>query len=103
MIETAEIYFIWKSFTPDKRQWKPSTPVIEPQFVQIALPVPLDEKYFTNIEEIKEGKKNQPVLTLEGFRYCIDQFEKVMSDEPEQIDDESEYWDDFEWTKANTE
>jgi len=103
MIKTVDITFRWREFMPDRRQWKPSSPVFEPQFVQISLPVPLDEKHFANVEEMKEGKINQPILTLAGMKYCIDRFEEVMSDEPKQTDDESEYWDDFEWTKANTE
>lgn len=110
---TTKVYFKWVSFSPDKRQWKPSTPVIEPFDIGIVLDVPLTREYIYNSEQIiqiqleneaidvisaKLGFNNEPrpYLTPKGMRYCIDQFENEMSDkaEPTKVTaDDNEEWE----------
>lgn len=101
MLETIELRFVWKELQPDRRQWKPSSPMFNPVGVTVVIPVPADEKYFNNLTQLKESNSATPELTLTGMRYCIDQFENVMSDpDPEPIDIDIDFddgnWDDNE-------
>ena len=83
--------FRWISLEPDLRKWKPSRPVFEPQEMFVAVEVP--------DEHLTKGGH----LTLEGMRFCIDQFEGQMSEPTEMKADAKEDWDnkteseDEEW------
>ena len=79
------ITFLWKSVQPDKRQWKPSNPLLEPVDALVDIPVPLVHEYIANSEAILQAqlgaeKQEKPRLTPKGMRYCVDQLELVMSD-----------------------
>ena len=82
--------FRWTSLQPDLRKWKPSSPILEPQELFVAIDVP--------DELLTEGGHLLP----DGMRFCIDQFESVMGEPTTKVeveeDAESE-WDntDEEW------
>jgi len=82
--------FRWKSLQPDLRKWKPSSPVFEPHELFVSIEVP--DEFLT------DGGH----LTMEGMRYCIDQFEmqmgepvgaKVETEEDWEDTNEDEEWD----------
>lgn len=101
MTETIKVYFAWKSLQPDRRQWKPSMPTFEPSDVFVVVGVPGTVEYVYNLDEIQKAEKDgyiekyiDPILTLKGMRYCIDQFEKNMMDiEPEKENSDDEEWE----------
>lgn len=96
---TIKVYFRWVSLQPDRRQWKPSNPLLEPLDMVVCLEVPLQHEYIFNAEEIiskqlSNQSVEEPVLTPKGMRYCIDQFEAEMSDEPKKVEiDDTEEWE----------
>jgi len=66
--------FRWVSLQPDLRKWKPSSPIFEPHELFVSLEV--------SDEFLTEGGH----LTMEGMRYCIDQFEMQMGEKVQTID-----------------
>ena len=88
----------WKSFTPDVRQYKPSTPVIEfvPEPLVIAVDVPLQSDLVKNAEVIVAAQLTNQAepkahFTPMGMRYIIDQFEAVMKNGKPQEAEEEEF------------
>lgn len=103
---TITMYFNWKSFQPDRRQWKPSNPVIEVGGYFIAVEVPLSTDLIKNStaimsQQLTNQTEEQPILTPLGMRYCIDQFEAVMSDGAKDTTKTTN--DDDEWAKVEEE
>lgn len=74
--------FRWKSLQPDLRKWKPSSPVFEPHELFVSIEVP--DEFLT------DGGH----LTMEGMRYCIDQFEMQMGEPVSAKIETEEDWDD---------
>ena len=74
--------FRWKSLQPDLRKWKPSSPIFEPHELFVSLEVP--------DEFVSEGGH----LSVEGMRYCIDQFEMQMGEPVGAKVETEEDWDD---------
>ena len=82
--------FRWTSLQPDLRKWKPSSPIFEPHELFVSIEVP--------DEFVSEGGH----LSVEGMRYCIDQFEMQMGENAEveaeeDWDEETETNKDEEW------
>lgn len=99
---TIKVYFKWISLQPDKRQWKPSNPLLEPFDVGIAVEVPLKHEYIANSEfiisqQLANETNERPILTPKGMRYCIDQFENEMSDKQpdKQTEDDNTEWEEI--------
>lgn len=95
------VTFLWRSVQPDKRQWKPSSPLLEPVDMYVEVNVPLKHDYVSNAQVIIQAQLGatdvpKPRLTPAGMRYCIDQLEKVMSD-VSHAPVEVEFSDDEEW------
>lgn len=81
------VYLKWTTVTPDKRQWKPSMPILEPVKVLVKVHVPGE---YASIDE-----NNDVILSPEGMRYVIDQLENVMKDRIDTPDDnDTDDWDD---------
>lgn len=76
--KTVQVVFHWTSVQPDRRQWKPAMPVLEPVGVGIALDVPVGYVY-----SVPNNLSSLFTLTPQGMRWCIDQLEAVMG-EPEK-------------------
>jgi len=84
-VKMVKIKFLWNEFTPDVRAYKPSAPKLIPQSTFILLEVPLE--YIAEFND----KTKEVILTLDGMRFVINQFESVMQPKQERIDDG---WDD---------
>lgn len=105
-IPTIVMYFNWKSFQPDLRQYKPSNPLIEVGGYFIALDVPLTPDLIRNAtaimgQQLSNQTEEQPILTPLGMRYIIDQFEDVMSNKTKN--DTTESTDEDEWANVEEE
>lgn len=105
---TIKVYFKWVSLQPDARQWKPSNPLLEPIDIIIAVDVPVGREYIANVEDIIQKQlanetNERPILTPKGMRYCIDQFEKEMSNNrPEkQTEDDNTEWEEITDNQKN--
>lgn len=121
---TITMYFNWKGFAPDTRQYKPSAPYIEANHM-IAIDVPLSTDLIKNStaimsQQLTNQTEEVPLLTPLGMRYCIDQFEIAMSnvenkvvsestedgwadvEEEEVFDKSSKVSTDDEWDKSET-
>ncbi len=87
---TTTVYFAWKSVMPDRRQWKPSSPILELENTMVAVNIPLNKEHIYNFErvavELEQDKDVEPILTPLGMRYCIDELEKVMSETELPVD-----------------
>ena len=83
-MDIIPVVFKWISVQPDKRQWKPSQPILEPIDMYVRLDVP---KEFAEISQ--EAKV---ILNPAGMRFCVDALETAMSDpaKPDTSDDEFE-------------
>lgn len=97
---TKPIYFTWKTFAPDLRQYKPSNPQIEVNMI-IAIDIPLSVDLIKNStaimsQQLTNQTEEIPILTPLGMRYCIDQFEAVMSNEETKDESTDEDWGDVE-------
>lgn len=110
LLSPVMVGFKWSSFVPDKRQWRPSRPFIEPIEVFIQIEVPLDHEYIFNATEIpiarEKGDPFPVILTPKGLKYCIDEFEEVMQDvrpAPEKEDWESDEWKEDATSTPSTE
>jgi hypothetical protein len=83
------LYFEWASLMPDLRDYKPSSPLLYPKNIEIAVEVPEE---FVAIKD-----ENRQVLTLDGMRFVVDKFESVMGkkiDVKSEVEDEDwENWD----------
>lgn len=99
----------WKSFSPDCRPYKPSTPQLEfAEPLKIVVDVPLINELIKNAGVISAAQlTNQsepiPQFTPLGMRYIIDQFESAMKNgEPEQEETAKadEWEDDIHETKT---
>ena len=90
-MENIPVIFKWISVQPDKRQWKPSQPLLEPVDVFIRLDVPEEFAEITSTSKV--------ILSAAGMRFCVDTLEAVMSD-PAKPDNSSE---EFEKTKKEPE
>lgn len=92
-INSAKFYFLWNSLQPDVRAYKPSNPLLTPtKPITIEVLVPLDPPLIVNAREIsRQTISNQdiadPVLTPLGMRYIIDQFEFVMSNPKNEVEE----------------
>ena len=102
MTPTLLYKFMWKQFVPDRRAYKPSAPVIETNCA-IGVQVPLTPEFILNAVDIMQaqiasgnGEVPDPVLTPLGMRYCIDQFEMVMSDPTTDTTNDTTAWDEGE-------
>ena len=73
--------FRWISLEPDWGNYKPVKPLLEPQELFVAIDVP--------DEHLTKGGH----LTVEGIKFCIDQFQAAMADKKTD-DDSVEDWDD---------
>jgi len=82
--------FLWESVTPDKRQWKPSMPVLKPVNIYVQVSVPRFLTVPSNDTELAI------FLTPTGMRYAIDQLESVMSEHPIMTErgDDKEEWEE---------
>jgi len=97
-----KINFAWESLTPDRRQWKPGMPVLKPMDCVVVVEVPLKGEYIDNAVNIIQAQLGNnsalelPLLTPKGMRYCINQLENVMTDEPvvKKQEDDNENWDE---------
>lgn len=105
---TVKFYFKWVSLQPDRRQWKPSNPLLEPFDIGIVVEVPLKHEYIYNTEQIIQNQLEnagelRPYLTPKGMRYCIDQFENAMNDnQPEkQTEDDDTEWEEIADNQKN--
>jgi hypothetical protein len=94
------VNFVWESLQPDRRQWKPSMPLLKPMDCIVSVKVPLEQKYIDNAEDIIQFQLgfNQanplPILTPAGMKYCIDRFECVMVEQPvEKVDLSDDEWE----------
>lgn len=106
-IPTLKLIFLWNGFSPDHRQYKPSNPTITAGY-HIQVEVPLTSDLIANSvkiisQQLVAGQDNEaPILTPLGMRYCIDQFEAVMSntmqeeEKPDQPKEDTSSWDDSE-------
>ena len=91
---------LWKSVQPDRRQWKPSSPLLEPVDALVDIPVPLKHEYIANSEAIIQSQLSadgqpKPRLTPMGMRYCVDQLEKAMGDVSHAVVEQE--FSDKEW------
>lgn len=107
-IPTLKLTFIWNGFSPDHRQYKPSNPNITCSY-PVVIEVPLTLDLIANSmkivsQQLVAGQDNDnPILTPLGMRYCIDQFEAVMSNTMQEKEDtkpteDTSDWDDGEET-----
>lgn len=101
-IKTIRLLFDWASFMPDRRDFKPSSPIFYPKNISIAVDIPIE--YFIDNEKINDSDFT-PILSVAGMRYVVDQFELVMSDscvaaEPNQEWEENWKDSDVEETKS---
>jgi len=92
---TTTVYFAWKSVMPDRRQWKPSSPILELENTMVAVNIPLNKEHIYNFErvavELEQDKDVEPILTPLGMRYCIDELEKVMGESELPVDNNSNW------------
>ena len=101
---TLRVLALWKSFTPDARAYKPSTPVIEfPEPLIIAVEVPLKPELILNADVIMAAQlSNQaepkPHFTPMGMRYIEDIFETANGNSVQQEEkpEAEEDWEDEE-------
>ena len=103
---TLRVLALWKSFTPDARAYKPSTPVIEfPEPLIIAVEVPLKPELILNADVIMAAQlSNQaepkPHFTPMGMRYIEDIFEtangNIVQQEDWEKEETEEDWEDEE-------
>ena len=99
---TLRVLALWKSFTPDARAYKPSTPVIEfPEPLIIAVEVPLRPELILNADVIMAAQlSNQaepkPHFTTMGMRYIEDIFETANGNgvQQEEKPEAEEEWED---------
>lgn len=94
----------WRSVQPDRRQWKPANPLLEPIDTIIDVPVPLKHEYISNSQAIIQAQltsEDAPKarLTPRGMRYCIDELEKYMGNDSTGASSvvEVEFSEDDEW------
>jgi hypothetical protein len=84
-IPTIKVVALFKSFTPDPRPYKPSTPVMEfPEPLRVVIEVPLSSDLVLNgtvivAAQLSNQAEPKPDFTPLGMRYIIDQFEMAMS------------------------
>lgn len=99
--DSIVLLFRLETIQPDRRQWKPSNPLIWSGH-SYGIKIPLKPEYVVNFEEIASAQINntdapEVVLTPSALRFCIDQFEAVMSEKKEtKNNDDNEEWEKVE-------
>jgi len=101
---TINLYFHWESFMPDRRDFKPSSPILYPESVMVTISLPLISEYVSNLDKVLAAQLDEKsdlvetILTPKGMRYCIDQFELAMMPVKVDLATESE----VKWEENNT-
>lgn len=98
--------FIWQSFQPDHRAYKPSNPLMTCSY-PVVVDVPLQPDLIYNASKISIAQMtNQtiesPILTPLGVRYIVDQFEYAMSDHAEEPTEDETSDDDWAEIEEDT-
>lgn len=95
-MEEVTLYFRWSSYKPDQREYRNQSIELNPSWGTasfITVKVPLKHEYISNSEEIIQAKLASnapvdPVLTIAGMKYVIDQFDAVFFPVPATKPDE---------------
>lgn len=93
-INSIHVLAQWKGFSPDCRPYKPSTPILEfaPEPLTIEVDVPLVKEFVVNwlnlsTNEMSGLTMDKPRFTPLGMRYIIDQFESVMQNPKNEVEE----------------
>jgi len=115
-MSTVKITFLWTTYKPDARAYKQQSIELQPLVQKIAIDMPVN--LLVNSEEVllaelSNSTMPEYILSLDGVKYLVDQWEKVFSDatvEEEffnKIKEEATDWSDTEtmedWETATSE
>lgn len=70
--DAVSIQFRWTTYRPDQREYRQQEAELNPSAFVI-VKVPKTDEYFHGFDE----PTDQPILTLAGMKYVIDQFDTV--------------------------
>lgn len=102
------LYFDWNTFRPDQRQFRQRSVEMYPELVKVAIVIPLEHELVANSEDIIQirlGSINapepDPILTLAGMKYVIDQFGLTFGEKKESKETvkDDEWGDEFDTGK----
>lgn len=99
--DSIVLVFQWENLQPDRRQWKPSNPMIWSGH-NVGVTMPFKSEYLVNFDEIVSAQINntdipEVLLTPLALRFCVDAFEAVMSEVKEtKNNDDNDEWEKLE-------